>query len=109
MKSDGMWTSCGPGRSERRARTSRGRAGPAGQAVEVAGEDVAGHGGDGDDDQREGRGLAVREVLLVRPELGGEGLDTGRHQDQGGGELGGAGEKDETEGGGEPPAEEGEG
>ena len=52
--------------------------------------------------QGERGGLAVGQVLLVAPELGGEGLHAGGHQDQGGGELGDRGEEDQAEGGGQP-------
>ena len=51
-----------------------------GQAVEAAAEHVARHGGDRDHHERERGRLAVGEVLLVRPELGGERLRVGRDE-----------------------------
>ena len=76
------------------------------QAVEEPADQVRGHRGDGDDEQRERRRLAVGEVLLVRPELRGEGLDTGRDEDQRRRELGHRREEDQAEGGAEPGRDE---
>ena len=84
---EGPW-SCRPG-------------GAAREPVEVAPQHVARGGGDGDDHEGEGRRLPVREVLLVGPKLGGEGLHTRWDQDQGGGELGDRGQEHQAERGGE--------
>jgi len=77
------------------------------EPVEVPGDHVTGYGGNADDHQGKGRGLAVGEVLLIRPELRRQSLDAGRDQKEGRGELGDRGEEDEAERRGDARSDEG--
>src|SRR5262245_6881386 len=65
---------------------------PGRQPVEPAPDQIAGHGRDRHQRDRVGGGGTVGGVVLVPPELGGQGLHAGRDQHQGRGQLGDGGQ-----------------